>query len=355
MKRTVSILTTLTCVSFVACSTPIDIGSSAKEFSGAGNEGTGGRSSGSNQHADTINVSELRRGGYGGGENVVGPEGQELDGHNLGLSCQKTSMHMFYHWNENSCRAGSLCVREGCNEDSDCPTLEDSNTQASCFEGGDEQGYCVNRCVGDADCPQGMICDAESYGGGPKMCMFPDTPWSPGCDGFCMDPIAHDWFEPLKCGSDEDCCTGLVCSASGACESPAGTTNVTDLRHGGYPDGLTVVGLDNQELDRSEAMESCLLEGGQPFASWDEASCSAGSLCVVETCTEDSDCPSLLGHALSHCVEHGETGEKRCVASCEERECPLEMRCGDDMYCSGLRLCMLRDTPLTDACTDEFR
>src|SRR5690606_36963740 len=94
----------------------------------------------------------------------------------------------------------------------DCAAL-DGPLEARCSTS-TPLSLCVLPCEADSDCLEGMICETDPSVG--KSCMFPETPWAPGCEFFCLEEQEETAY---LCGVDADCCTGLSCSPEGECQA----------------------------------------------------------------------------------------------------------------------------------------
>lgn len=153
------------------------------------------------------------KGGYGGrgigyaffvAEGGIGIERNSSD------FCTGGDRRPISSWSSETCRAGTLCSLN-CNVDADCAAL-DGPLDARCSESPSYR-RCLLPCEADSDCLEGMICETDVSAG--KSCMFPETPWSPGCDSFCLEEQAAGLE---LCGVDADCCVGLSCSPEGECQ-----------------------------------------------------------------------------------------------------------------------------------------
>lgn len=362
MKHISTQILALSAVLATACGGTIDIGNSDDPSGTGATTSEDGPQSGGTKSQDTggssgatIDVSELRKGGYGGGFNVVGPDGQEQDGHALTEQCRESGSEPYSTWSVTSdeCRGGSLCA-EPCSQSEQCPSLEGESQPLCQKDRGSSQGHCVNVCESNADCPGGMICEQPAlteFSG--RICLLEDTAWAPACDGFCMDQDAHEYFG-VDCQTNDDCCAGLVCGSGGNCESPAGSTEPDDLRTGGYGGGLNVFGPDGEEVDGHQLNQECLNDGGYAFIAWDEEECRASSVCALRTCTQDSDCPSMANASSHRCLETP-SGTKVCVNSCvSEGDCGgRPLACAADRH-TGEKMCMRAATPWAEACQSAW-
>jgi hypothetical protein len=200
-------------------------GSSAGGFAGtgaragaggtSGTAGTAGASMGGVGGAGAMNgaggagaaaFSEYREGGYAGSQNVVGENGQSVDGSFSYDDCLEAGGASPFVYDTEACTAGSLCT-PFCMSDSECPALPGalpSECRASLLG-----QLCALPCEGPADCPEGMAC-LEDQRFGPS-CLFTATPADAGCDGGCITGEG--------CGPNTSCCEGLVCAPWGSCEA----------------------------------------------------------------------------------------------------------------------------------------
>ncbi len=182
---------------------------------------TGGSNGGASASAG--GASSITRAGYAGGMSVVAGTGGGSGADSWRQSelswCWQSGNAARYYYDTASCTAGSVCSPP-CNVDADCPTLDGRAT--ACIEcdkseggGGDcspEGRSCARTCVSEEDCPSDMNCLPD--GGGYSVCMFADTPWAPGCEGYCARGDE-------ECGDGAPCCDGLTCSPWGTCEDRA--------------------------------------------------------------------------------------------------------------------------------------
>lgn len=350
----------LSAVMLTACGGTIDIGNNVDpsgtgasttgdgpESGGAQSQGTGGGSNGA-----TVDVSQLRRGGYAGGFNVLGPDGQKQDGHQLAEQCRQSGGKSYNTgwFDEGECSVGSLCG-DPCSADDQCPRLEGESEPYCQKDPGVAGGHCVHGCESNSDCPGGMVCEqtqVTEFAG--RICLIEDVAWAPQCDGFCMDSEAHDDFG-VDCQSDGDCCSGLVCGSEGNCESAAGSVQPEELRTGGYGGGFNVFGPEGEEVGGHELTQECLGDGGYPLWSWDEEECRAASVCALQVCTEDSDCPSMANASTPRCLEMASGNTQVCVHTCEkEEDCGgTLLTCAQDRN-SDEKVCMTKAVPSAETC-----
>jgi hypothetical protein len=184
----------------------------------SGAVGSGGSSSGTGGSGATVN--ELRRAGYGGGPTgwqgvVIAPGLSSLreEDHN---ACLPPDVVVRWEIDMSGCTAASLCS-PGCTKDTDCPaggtavprcvacTDAANSSESACFP---DLPACVLECTEDSQCPSDMACRVDEVGF--RVCMFPDVPFTPGCEGYC----ARSGY---GCDDETPCCDGLVCSEDGTC------------------------------------------------------------------------------------------------------------------------------------------
>lgn len=160
-------------------------------------------------------VNAYRRGGYAGGEHVVvTPEGPVDLGNTYSDCTQNSSAYSSAaFWDAPACRAGTLCT-PACETNADCPSGGSGAPSSECraathpYDG----TFCVLPCQADADCPSEMLCLSDLQFGMGKTCMFAETPWYPGCKGYCA-------IDGAECSADVPCCDGLQCAPWGTCEA----------------------------------------------------------------------------------------------------------------------------------------
>lgn len=173
---------------------------------GTAGASTGGAGGAGANGAGAAGPSEYRDGGYAGSQNVVGDDGQSVDGSLAYFECSDAGGRSAFVYEADTCTAGSLCTPP-CESDSQCPALAGA-PPAECRATLIGQ-LCALPCDGPADCPDGMAC-LEDPRFGPS-CLFSATPADVGCDGGC---ISGD-----GCGATVACCEGLVCAPWGSCEA----------------------------------------------------------------------------------------------------------------------------------------
>lgn len=175
----------------------------------AGSAGTAGSGAGANGGAGAAGpapLNEYREGGYAGSQNIVGEDGQSVDGSIAYSQCLDAGGHSAFVYEPDTCIAGSLCSPP-CELDSECPALAGA-LPAECRESLLGR-LCALPCEGPSDCPEGMAClDDPRFG---ASCLFSATPADAGCDGGC---IRGD-----GCDATRVCCEGLVCAPWGSCEA----------------------------------------------------------------------------------------------------------------------------------------
>ncbi len=174
-------------------------GSTAPDPACSGGADSGGASSG----------TSYQRGGYAGAQNIVGPDGQELQG-DLGYYACDGRVVSVYDTGA-LCEAASLCTFD-CATAADCPSIA-GGPVAECrasSEGTPVDHVCALPCTVSDECPADMVCAEDSRFG--RMCMFPDVRWEPHCPSYCSDTEE-------ECGEGVPCCGGLVCAPWGVCEA----------------------------------------------------------------------------------------------------------------------------------------
>ena len=251
------------------------------------------------------------------------------------------------------CLAGRLCHEGACVDaclgDGDCGDglrcdpeagvcVDDDRcmSDADCPGGRCEQGACVAPCAADA-CPGLQTCDP-----GTGACIEPDVCADDiDCldlriclDGTCASPCAEDsecpgaqtcvegeCAEPATCTGDLDCTTDRLC-VGGACQAPCGRVDC---------DGAQVCGGDGRcaEADPCGGDDGC-------FAG---RRCDAG-VCV-EPCAEDAECAGVERCVEGRCVLpdacmlDAACGpgricvEQQCVDACPARACPPDAMCDE--------------------------
>lgn len=201
---------------------------------GANQVATGASSGGSDGGGDATSRATgggwtvtLQRGGFAGA--LLTLEGGVVDVGQGNAACDGPGSRSFYSYNANACLAASACLYPCDPQDlltqqpyiyfwlDDDYTTRSPFVEAECRTASSSGAFLVHPCGEGDECPRGTTCADTEVG---RSCLVQSTVWAAACaDNYCMSGNGNNQVSPPeRCGAETKCCSGQVCTASGACE-----------------------------------------------------------------------------------------------------------------------------------------